>query len=45
MTVNSSQTYLATLSLSGEVSVWELPSCKLKMNWKPEELVCEQSSV
>ena len=39
MAVSPNEASLASLSLSGQLCIWDLPSCHLKSKWLPEELV------
>lgn len=39
MAVSPNETSLVSLSLSGQLCIWDLPSCHLKSKWLPEELV------
>ncbi|XP_019855102.1 PREDICTED: neuroblastoma-amplified sequence-like [Amphimedon queenslandica] len=38
VSLSPSGSLLATLSLSGSICLWDLPSCRLKSTWLPEEL-------
>ncbi|XP_019855101.1 PREDICTED: neuroblastoma-amplified sequence-like [Amphimedon queenslandica] len=38
VSLSPSGSLLATLSLSGSICLWDLPSCRLKSKWLPEEL-------
>lgn len=39
MAISPNEAALATLSLSGQLCIWDLPSCHLRSKWLPEELV------
>ena len=45
MAVSPNETSLVSLSLSGQLCIWDLPSCHLKSKWLPEELVRNSISV
>lgn len=39
LSVSPSGNLLATLSISGQLSLWDLPSLRLKQQWVPDQLV------
>ena len=39
MSVSPSGSMLASIDASGSLSLWELPSFRLKRKWTPQELV------
>lgn len=45
MVISPNEASLASLSLSGQLCIWDLPSCHLKSKWLPEELVSNTISV
>lgn len=40
MSISPSGALLATIDVSGRLSLWDLPSFRLKREWSPQELVC-----
>ena len=42
VSVNPSGRVIAGISLSGDLSLWDLPSCRLRTKWTTDELVYTQ---
>ena len=42
VSVNPSGRVIAGISLSGDLSLWDIPSCRLRTKWTTDELVYTQ---
>ena len=45
MSVSPSGSMLASIDVSGNLSLWEIPSFRLKRRWTPQELVSDYTCI